>query len=345
MTAFTRPILTYLAWLFGTAGVIAGACLMVNCLVDPLWYLGGNLVTGINYPFNERLSKFNQLLRRPQDYDCLIMGSSRATLLPAEKFEGHRCFNLAVSDGQVTEYLMFAQYARMRGMRPSLLIVDTRREDFIGPTRVPDVPDFVRAGEAPASIFAAYLSVDVLALSLRTLSGDAPHHRYYDQNFDARLEVRPAEHRYNPSSPVMPAAPPFDVHPERTELYIQLRQLFPEARAIGYLPPESAWHIAAFSLTGGLDQYLAAIGRVAAAYDEFLDFAIPSPLTESREGTYDGSHYSETVNARIVTALLSNKADPGTDWHRENGATIAALYHERLQQFLAFANPMKMSSE
>jgi hypothetical protein len=128
--------------------------------------------------------------------------------------------------------------------------------------------------------------------------------------------------------------PPFDVHPERAELYIELRQIFPRARAIGYVPPESASRIAAFSLTGGLDAYLGAIGRIATAYDEVLDFAIPSSLTESPQGTYDGSHYSETVGAEIATALLNDKPEPGIDWRRNDLSTITMLYHLRLREFL-----------
>jgi hypothetical protein len=106
------------------------------------------------------------------------------------------------------------------------------------------------------------------------------------------------------------------------------------ARAIGYIPPESAWRIAAFSLTGELDAYLAALGQVATAYDEFLDFSIPSPLTESREGTYDGSHYTRAVNARVLAGLLANQSDLAVDWRREDAAATAALYHHRLAQFI-----------
>jgi hypothetical protein len=337
----TKQVLAYLAWALGSAVLIAGACFLINCLIDPLWYLRGNLLTGINYPFNERLSKINQFLPRLPDYDCLILGSSRATLLPVESLKGYRCVNFALSDGQIGEFLLYAHYLRARGIAPSLLIVDLRREDFIGPMPPPDVPEFIHTGENPPSIFTTYLSLDALNFSIRTLRGDAPHHRYYDQNFAARLEVRSPKHRYDPSAPIEPMPPPFDVHPERAELYIELRQIFPTARAIGYIPPESASRIAAFSLTGGLDSYLGAIGRIAAAYDEVLDFAIPSTLTESREGTYDGSHYSETVNARIAAALLADKADPGIDWRHNDQATIAALYHQRLRQFVETANYAK----
>jgi hypothetical protein len=124
------------------------------------------------------------------------------------------------------------------------------------------------------------------------------------------------------------------VHAQRAMPYIELRRQFPMARAIGYIPPESAWRIAAFSLTGEIDAYLGAIGQVAAAYDEFLDFSIPSALTEGKEGTYDGSHYSREVNARVLSGLLANQSDIAVDWHRQDAAAITALYHRRLAQFI-----------
>ena len=57
MVRATRRLRAFFAWLLVTAAVIGGACFLVNCLVDPLWFLGGNVLTGINYPFNERLAK------------------------------------------------------------------------------------------------------------------------------------------------------------------------------------------------------------------------------------------------------------------------------------------------
>src|SRR6516162_9768188 len=325
---------TYLGWLLATSGVILGACFVVNCLVDPLWYLRGNVLTEINYPFNERLAEIIRFLPRLQDYDCIILGTSRASLLPEEKIDGYRCYNLSISDGQAPEYVLYAKYLRERGFAPRLIIVDVKRGEFIGPQLPVEVPDFVRSGSSPPSIFTSYLSLDALDFSIRTWRGDAPHHRYYDAAFRAELEVRSKRHRYDPKGPIKPEPPPIDVHAERGAPYVELRSLFPEARAIGYIPPESAWRIAAFSLTGGLDAYLTAIGQVAAAYDEFLDFSIPSALTEGKEGTYDGSHYSRAANARVLAGLMANQSDLAVDWRKENLAAITALYHRRLAQFM-----------
>jgi len=336
MTRSRKRLVTFIGALLTTAGVIVASCFAVNCLVDPLWYLRGNVLTEINHAFNERLSKLIRFLPRMNDYDCMIFGTSRASLLPEENANGYRCYNMAVSDGQASEYLLFADYLRQRGFAPRLIIVDIKRTEFLGPPIPTEVPDFVRTGEPAPSIFATYLSLDVLDFSIRTLRGDAPHHRYYDKDFRARLEVRSKRHYYNPEVPIKPSPPPSDVHPERAEAYIQLRQKFPMARAIAYLPPESAWRIAAFSLTDGFDAYLGAIGKIAAAYDQFLDFSVPSPLTLSKDpkDTYDGSHYSRKANELVLTALLSDRQDAAIDWRGRDAATLIPVYRDRLADFM-----------
>ncbi len=332
-----RRLNIFLIVALATILLIVAACFTVNCLVDPLWYLAGNILTKINYPFNERLSKLNRLLAHLADYDCVIFGTSRATLLPEDQIKGYRCFNLAFSDGQASEYLLYAEYLRQRHFGPRLIIVDVRRDELAGVVPDPDVPDFIRSGEAPPSLLGSYLSLDALDFSIRTLRQDAPHHRFYDADFHAQLEVRSKKHLYKPAVPIKPAPPPFDVHPERAQLYVQLRQKFPAARAIAYLPPELAWRIAAFSLTGGFDAYLAAVGTIASAYDEFLDFSYPSRLTLSTvpADTYDGSHYSRKANEPVLAGLLAGKSDLALDWHRQDAAEIAALYHQRLADFIA----------
>jgi hypothetical protein len=228
---------------------------------------------------------------------------------------------------------------------PRLMIVDIKRAEFIGPRLAIEIPDFIRSGASPPSIFASYLSLDALDFSIRTLRGAALHHRYYDPQFRAELEVRPKRQRYNPKGPIEAEPPPVEVHAERAAAYIELRRQFPTARAIGYLPPESAWRIAAFSLTGQLDAYLAAIGQVAAAYDEFRDFSIPSALTASKEGTYDGSHYSRAVNARVLAGLMAKESDLAADWRKEDVAAITALYHQRLAQFMETTTEAEASTK
>ena len=94
--------------------------------------------------------------------------------------------------------------------------------------------------------------------------------------------------------------------------------------------------MAAYSLTDGFGDYLDAVGRVAAAYDVFLDFSIPTALTQSKSpnDTYDGLHYSRGVNSRVLAALLADKTDLALDWHAEDAAAASARYRSLLADFL-----------
>src|SRR5437763_8979835 len=118
------------------------------------------------------------------------------------------------------------------------------------------------------------------------------------------------------------------------------------AKAIAYLPPESAWRIAAFSLPPGFDDYLTAIGKIAAAYDEFLDFSFPSRLTLSKApaDTYDGSHYSRDANEPVLADLFAGKSELALDWKKQETPATIAIYHERLTEFIARSTTPKEAS-
>jgi hypothetical protein len=311
-----------------SVGAIAGVCFAINMLVDPLWYFGGNIITGVNYIFDERLAKMNRGFPRLRDYDCLILGSSTAALLPEKAIEGHRCYNLGFSGGVISEFLLYGKYLRAHGFKPALLIVGVDEFNFEGPAAPPDVPDFVLHGDDPPSFLLTYLSLDSLDFSIRTLRGDYPHHRLYDSEF--RSHIIPRGGTYSPPMPLAEQAKPPEFHPERSELYTQLRQMFPEARAIGFVAPTAAWTIAQLELDGRLEAYLNALYRVSQSFDEFLDFGIPSQITVSKTDTYDGLHYKDAVNDHTIHALISGIADPGVDWIRESPASIAAAYRERI---------------
>jgi len=318
--------------LLAAIAVVAGACFGANALIDPLWYFNGNVVTGVNYTFNERLAKMNYLLPRLEQYDCLILGSSTAALLPERRIQGRRCFNLGFSSGVVSEFLLYAKYLRARDFRPKLLIVGVDEFDFEGPTVAPNVPDFIVKGADPPAVWRTYLSLDALDFSYRTLRGDYPNHRMFGR--DLQSHIIPRGRPYKPPAQLAAQAIPPEFHPERAEMYIELRRLFPEARAVGFVPPTAAWTIAQLKLDGRLDAYLEALHRVSTAFDEFLDFGIPSEITVSTTNTFDGLHYDDAVNEHTLAALLSGQTAPGVDWIRESSTEIAAAYDDRINRLV-----------
>jgi len=147
-----------------------------------------NVLTEINYPFNERLSKLVRFLPRMADYDC---GSSAPRAPPCcrGKAKGYRCFNMAVSDGQASEYLL----SRLLAAAWVRAAPDHRRRQA---HRIhgPSIAAKCRISSAPArrgrrSSRSTYRSMR--STSHPHPAGDAPHH-VLRQGFRRHLEVRAA---------------------------------------------------------------------------------------------------------------------------------------------------------
>jgi hypothetical protein len=325
----------YFAALLGSAGLVALLCLTVNSLVDPLWYVRGNVITHVNYAFNERTAKMVRFLPRMTDYDCVLIGSSHTALLHERHIADHRCFNLGFSHGRVGEFVPYAKYLRERGFRPSLIFVNVDLYDFQDPPDALTVPSFIRAIADPPAILQTYLSLDALNFSFRTLRRSFPNHLVYDT--DRQMHIIPKAHAYRPPRHLMPRHKPPPFHSELASSFIELRRAFPEARAIGWVPPISAWTIAQLKLDGSLDRYLDVLQSISQGYDEFLDFSIPSKITASTANTFDGLHYVDEVNDRVLAALMSGNADFGVDWRRQPRGVIADDYNARLYELVFHA--------
>lgn len=326
-----------IAWALSSLGVLAA-----NIVVDPLWYHEGNLINGKNFGFDERQAKLNRLLRNPSEFNCLIFGSSRTTLLPATAFDPHRCFNLSFSGGQIEEFIAFSEYLFELGMRPRLIVIGVDGFNFMAEGRDPQsIPDFVMHKQPAPGMLQTYLSVDSLSMSWRTLRGDAGRPRYYDRNFDAVIGTDAPTFRPRRSLDGeglrrvdAEARRKRGYKADNAVLFGKLAKIFPDARSIAYVPPISAWHVRAMEQNGTLESYLDAIHATARHFPVFMDFSIPSPVTWRTDNTYDGSHYAPSVNRRIAQIVLTpDKPEWGLDVTRIDKAQYVKQYRNALAEF------------
>lgn len=315
MTRLSRPV-SHRAYAITFALIAALTCfalIALNSLADPLWYFRGNLISGKNFAFNERESKLNLLLQDPGKYDCLIFGSSRSTLLPADAFAPYHCFNIAFSGGQIEEFLAFALYLKNAGLHPRYVVVGVDGFNFLEKGRdATSIPDHVRNMRAPPSFLKAYLSMDSLLLSARLLKGDSPLPRFYDRHFDALISRDAPE--FQPERSIegegirradAAARRKYPYSSNNAQAYAKLAAVFPEALTAAYVPPISAWHVADMDRNGVLSGYVESLYQTAAYFPVFIDFSVPSPVTWRIENTYDGSHYLPEINRTIAQALLA----------------------------------------
>ena len=324
---FDFKLYTFLSVFFT---IIVGS---INWLIDPLWYSHGNILTGKNLAFNERITKTNLFLRtKEENYDCIIFGSSRVTALRVSQFTKNKCFNYAIKGGEIGDFIQYAQFLKEEGINPQKIYIGVDGFNFIKQDR-PSRKPLDRKTIVTQSPYHAYLSADVFLFSVMTLLGLGPDaSTYYDQNFESAEFKNPAV--YKPSFD--PPLPPQQCDLARVKKFADLRKFFPDASFIGYVPPRSAWGLVNYTYRRNLlDCYSSAFYQISQLYDDMYDFLLPSPVTKNPQNTYDGSHFSVKVNDRIA-GILEGKTDTfGVRIDKYSYPEYRLLYTRKINEFLA----------
>lgn len=322
--------------------ILLGSVAAINWAIDPLWYRHGNILTGKNFTFNERITKTNLFLRTNEEakYDCIILGSSRVTALRTSNFTKDKCFNYALKGGEIPDFVNYAESLKNEGLDPEIVYIGVDGLNFVEKERTKQESLNLNTLTTKSPI-EAYLSADVLLFSAMTLLGISPDPgNYYDRNFEPVDFANPPV--YTPS--FYQSAAPQKCDLSSVESFVNLRNTFPNARFIGYVPPRSAWSI--INDTYGrelMDCYLLGFHKLGESYDAMYDFSAPSKITKNPDNTFDGSHYSVTVNNEIAQILQGkNNEDFGIRVDKYDFKEYRSLYRQKLRDFLAENNQLDL---
>ena len=326
--------------------ILLGSVAAINWTIDPLWYRYGNILTGKNFAFNERISKTNLFLRTKDeaDYNCIILGSSRVIALRASNFERDRCFNYALKGGEIPDFVNYAESLKKEGIDPEIVYIGVDGLNFVEKERKKQEPLNSLDTLATKSPIEAYLSADVLLFSAMTLLGVSPDPgNYYDRNFEPVDFANPPVDTpafYKPAS-----SQRCDL--SAVEIFANLRNTFPNAKFVGYVPPISAWSMINDTYDRDLmDCYLIAFHQLSESYDEMYDFSAPSEITKDPSNTFDGSHYSVTVNNEIAKIMQGEEGGNfGIRVDKYSFDEYRNLYREKLKNFLAENNQLELWQE
>jgi len=305
----------YLLAAVSTAGVIVAVTMAINVLVDPLWLFDGNQI-GTNFMTRERLSKAHLFMSERDGVNCIVLGSSRVTLLDARRIERYRCFNFSFSGGSVESYIDYARWVAHFGGPIDLVVVGIDSYSLGPDSDSPETYDFIRNLEEPPSIFAEYANLSILRASIRSALGYTKYYRAYDEQFrgivlDHSPSYRPPATLGRPDA-IVPRALIRHLGPftnEATPRLERLRRVFPTARYLGYAPPMHPAWFEQMRAQGTLDGYIDGMYAASQVFDAFYDFGIPNELNADPANSYDGSHFREAVNEQIARTL--NGSDTG----------------------------------
>ena len=330
---------------FGLYGLVTslllGSVAGINWLIDPLWYSHGNILTGKNFAFNERITKTNLFLRtnKQENYDCIILGSSRVTTLKASELDRHNCFNYALKGAEIPDFVSYANFLQEQNVDPKVVYIGIDGFNFVEKERKEQPPIAIDSLQTKSPL-QAYLSADVLLFSAMTLLGVSPDPAsYYDRNFEPVDTIDPPV--YNAKFYKPAGLQKCDL--TSVETFASLKEFFPNAKFVGYVPPRSAWSMVNDTYGRGLmDCYLTAFHQLSQHYDEMYDFSIPSAVTKNPDNTFDGSHYSVITNNQIAK-ILQGEADSNFGIRVDNYSfdDYRHTYRQSLRSFLAENQQLK----
>lgn len=301
----------------------------INYIVDPLWYYQGNKITKVNMIYDEKLTKTNlYLTTQNHNYDCFIFGSSRTTLLSSNSLSKNKCFNYSFSGGLIEEFVKYAEFIKKKGANPKKIYLGIDHYNFDPKKKVKH--NFVV--NKPKSIYQYYLfSSDILNLSLRTILRDWNRSMFYDRKFQVKMFVH--ARKYKPQFSKVESKETCNLY--RLKFYKKLRNIFPEAEFISYVPPISGWYLVNNSYSRGLmNCQLQGIHQASHFFDAMYDFSYSSSVTNNTENTYNGSHFYPEVNDRIAAILEGKQSDFGIRVDQMNLDEYQDFHGKRLKEFL-----------
>lgn len=329
----------YISLLSAIVLFVLSSIFLINATVDTLWYFGGNKFFPENYSFNERLSKVNLYLKSPVKFDCIILGSSRVTLLDADEIENNNCFNFSFSDGAPSEFVYYSNYIEKYGHLPDKLIIGVDARFYSRKEAAPNVPGFVKNLNLPPNFLKSYLSYDVLDFSIRTLQKKPPRRRYYTQ--ELKGDLLPGTKNYQPPECFTPDGYG-DPYTNKNIHYItSIKNILKARVVIGYIAPISAWDMLPLMEDGEIESYLHTMYTLSKEFDQFYDFSMPSELTMRTDNNYDGHHFSKSANNKIASVLNGQKFNFGLALHELSYKEYKHIFTIAMRDFLKDTNIKK----
>ena len=316
----------YCAILMGVTLLGAAAVAGVNAAIDPLAYFThAHRLNRIQPVFDERAQKTNWLAARPDQFDAVLLGSSRSTYIDQRDFAPWRMFNYAVNamwPGEYREYL--DHVAAVNGRPPDLVVLGVdffgSRRGIVGQWRPPEyyLKQIGDVGVMSSSLMSLHLlgrSIQTAALSLG-LIGSAEEMDYYDRNnirhFKQLInaDYRAHEVLHDLAAFKKAVYGHYIYNGDLRRLWTDLRAAYPNTRFLVFTTPISDPMFALMVQQGRLDDYGRWLADLTAAFGQVWDFMGLNSVTTDLSRYRDAQHFDPGIGRLIVDRLLERPLPP-----------------------------------
>ncbi|MFD1929325.1 hypothetical protein ACFSFY_14885 [Sporosarcina siberiensis] len=305
-----------------TTILLIAACILpiavFNYWMDPMWTFGSNhKYNQVQTVINERQQKTNNLYFNKDDYDTLLIGSSRSTYINQNEFSNRKVYNYAVADLSFKDYDTMIEFAKtQKGMDLDTIIigVDFFKTSIAETSAESDFNTYIDQVKEPFYRYKNLLSLDVLNYSRRNYNlskaGDIVEPRNYNRSnvadalqIDSQQKEKDTVEKISKFRNEFYKDGKYEYNEEFKEMLETIQRNNPNTEFILFTTPIYTGLFDALLEEGRYPDYVRWLEDITEVFGEVHHFMYPNVVTNNMENYFDGHHFYPHVGAMIAHVI------------------------------------------
>jgi len=297
-----------------TSFLLIGSIGFFNYIVDPFnIFSHKNILNSLAVDFNERVQKSAYLkYNSTQDYDAILLGSSRATFYNQKKFKGMNLYNFSFSGAMPVEYNSYLKFAKKNNSQPfSKIILGL---DFYTFNDSYHKNKFIEIGNKFSFFLKNYFSLDTMKYSIvnckRSLYKTTGHRSYDRDNIVHSDKVNVDIVRFRSSERSKSYYSSFqEYNRDYKNILKNLKENNKQSIFIVYTSPLSKDFLdVIYKNEKLLKFYFIWLDDIVSVFDKVYCFTVTSKFSNNYESySIDGDHFYPQVGSIIANILTEDK--------------------------------------
>lgn len=299
-----------------------------NFYIDPLWnFSHSNKYNQVQEAFDERQLKVNYLNNHYNEYDTLLVGTSRTTYINQHDFPYLKVFNFSASSLHIKEYNEYIEYFKKKNLRDLNTII---LEVF------PQHLDFPSNYAIPKSYFTNAESNFYSIKSLFSFDTFEKSRINYNRYFNPELGYPRTYNRENVANAInvnletvdkniltglneIQIVEEYEYNPEYRNFLLEIKENNPNTNFILFSPPYYYERIIrTFGNDIGLQIYKDWLSDCIDVFGSVENFLFINEITMNKENYYDSHHFYPDVGTIIANEIVSDRNTIAKQVTKEN---------------------------
>lgn len=290
-----------------------------NYFMDPMWTFGSNhKYNQIQTVINERQQKTNDLYFNHEQYDTLLIGSSRTTYINQHEFSDRKVYNYAVADLSFKDYNHMIEFAKsqkgFKDLDTIIIGVDFFKTSIAETSADSNFHTYIEQAKEPFYRYKNLLSLGVLDYSRHNYNlskaGKVVEPRNYNREnvaeafqIDSQEREKETREKINKFRNEFYKDEKYEYNKEFKEMLETIKKNNPDKEFILFTTPIYSGLFDALIEEGRYPDYVRWLEDITEVFGEVYHFMYPNSVTSNIDNYFDGHHFYPNVGTMIAHVI------------------------------------------